>query len=207
MCLSGLWLFSVCAVLGRYAAAADIERQSFPMLGQLPSLGRDWSLREKGATKERGYENSWVAYTNSKTGDLMSFAAVKYSNKEHPDGIPTAVTRDPVREAAISMFPGGLPRFMLTKLDEWCVVDTIRFNTVTLETGTQGEVKQNRKAEALEYTYVYEHQNQQKHPNRLAHGYGMVFGATAIFVQHTSSHIIESHDVNSIALYLVENHR
>ena len=85
------------------------------------------------------------------------------------------------------------------------IVYTLRFNTITLETGVQAGLK-NQKAEALEYSYVYENEDK-KRPNLLAHGYVMAFGDTVVFVQHTSSRVIESTDVNSIALSLLRTHQ
>jgi hypothetical protein len=83
----------------------------------------------------------------------------------------------------------------------WGIADVIRFNVVTLETGVQ-EKEKNIKAEALEYSCIYE-QGAGLVPNRLAHGYVIAFGDVVVFVQHTSVNAITSEDARSIALSLI----
>jgi hypothetical protein len=173
------------------------------LLGELPQLGRDWLLRQQEATNRGGYEYSWATFTNSKTGDILSFAADRYTN-----GVVRTVRSAPSRQAAIDMFPAGLPLFMPKGKEDisgWRIVDTLRFNTIALETGVLPGLK-NQKTEALEYSYVYENEDK-KHSNLLAHGYVMAFGDTVVFVQQTSIHVIESTDVNSIALSLIRTHQ
>lgn len=185
-------------LLAVFCFAIHADAQELSLLGRLPQLGRDWSLQKQDAKKEDFYEYSWATFTNSKTGDLISFAADRYPNKNR------ALGSSPVGSAAIEMFPGGLPRFMHDQPSGWGIDDTIRFSVVTLATGADA-TRKNVKAEALEYSYVYESVGHSA-PNRLAHGYVLAFGDTCVFVQHTSTHVITSHDVNSIALSIIRNH-
>ena len=185
-------LFIVCC------QAIHVDAQELSLLGQLPELRRDWTLRNQATKKEGAYEYSWATFTNSKTGDLISFAADKYTNANR------AVGSDPVRQAATDMFPGGLPRFMHDRPTGWLIADVIRFSVVTLETGVDA-TRKNVKAEALEYSYVYESEAHSA-PNRLAHGYVLAFGDTVVFVQHTSTHVITSDDARSTVLSVLRNH-
>jgi hypothetical protein len=43
-------------------------------------------------------------------------------------------------------------------------------------------------------------------PNRLAHGYVIDFAGTAIFIQHTSEHVITSDEAMGTALSVLRNH-
>ena len=185
-------LFIVCC------QAIHVDAQELSLLGQLPELRRDWTLRNQATKKEGAYEYFWATFTNSKTGDLISFAADKYTNANR------AVGSDPVRQAATDMFPGGLPRFMHDRPTGWLIADVIRFSVVTLETGVDA-TRKNVKAEALEYSYVYESEAHSA-PNRLAHGYVLAFGDTVVFVQHTSTHVITSDDARSTVLSVLRNH-
>ena len=185
-----LLVFCSCTIRG--------EAQELSLLGQLPQLGRDWSLQKQEAKKKGTYEYSWATFTNSKTGDRISFAADKNGNPSRSIG------SSPTRQAAIDMFPGGLPIFMDDRPRGWLIADTVRFSVVALETGVDA-THQNVKAEALEYTYVYENETRST-PNRLAHGYVLAFGDTCVFVQHTSTHVITSDDARSAALSVVRNH-
>jgi len=175
-----------------------LAAQELPLLGRLPELGRDWLLLKQETKKEGAYEHSWASFTNSKTGDLISFAADKWRNTNR------AVGSDPVREATLSMFAGGLPRWMHDRPTGWGVADAIRFSVITLTTGLDATGK-NVKAEAFEYSYVYESEVPAA-PNRLAHGYVLAFGDTCVFVQHTSTHVITSDDAKSAAAFLLRNH-
>ncbi len=202
----GILILIVCC-----AAIAHVNGQELSLLGQLPQLGRDWSLRQRETKREGTYEYSWAIFTNSKTGDLISFAADKYTNADRN------VRYDPVRQAATDMFPGGLPRFMKNGVTGWALADVIRFSVVTLETGIDA-TRKNVKAEALEYSYVYEsdahsveysyvyESDAHSEANRLAHGYVLAFGDTVVFVQHTSAHVITSEAAKSMALSLLRDH-
>ena len=180
-----------------FCFAIHADAQELSLLGHLPRLGRDWLLQEQGTKKERAYEYSWASFTNSKTGALISFAADKYTNASR------SVESSPVRQAAIDMFPGGLPRFMPDHPGRWVISDTIRFSVVTLETGADA-TSQNLKAQALEYSYVYE-SAARAFPNRLAHGYVLAFDDTCFFIQHTSVHVITSDDARGTALAMLRN--
>ena len=94
--------------------------------------------------------------------------------------------------------------FMSDQPSGWMIADTVRFSVVTLETGADA-THQNVKAEALEYTFVCEHEAHSA-PNRLAHGYVLAFGDTCVFVQHTSTHVITSDDARSAALSVLRNY-
>lgn len=175
--------------------AHHLNAQEFSLLGKLPELGREWvlqnhgSLPEKAAPVEKGaYESSWATFTNAKTGDIISFAADRYTN------IDRRVTDGSVHQSACDMFPGGLPRFMFRGMPGWRVADTIRFSVITI-----GQV------EALEYSFVYESDSASA-PNRLGHGYALAFGDTIIFVQHTSEHVITTEDANAMAVSLLHSH-
>ena len=80
-------LLAVLVLMECCVAVLRADSQDFPLLGQLPQLGRDWSLRQQGAEKKDRFENSWVTFTNSKSGDIMSFAATKLHNEEDPNRI------------------------------------------------------------------------------------------------------------------------
>lgn len=61
--------------------------QEFPLLGKLPELSQEWVLQSNGsfpekeaATKKGAYGWSWVTFTNTKTGDIISFAADRFKN-------------------------------------------------------------------------------------------------------------------------------
>ena len=187
------------------AAVPHASSQELPLFGQIPQPGREWTLREKGAPQKGIYQYSWATFTNSKTGDILSFVADQWTN------VVRKVGDSPVQQAATDMFPGGYPRgHMRTPTQpiepsDWLIDEVLRFHVVTLQTGVEAGGRKKLKAEALEYSYVYELRTKAL-PNRLAHGYVVAFGATVIFIQHTSTNIIASYDVNSIALSLIQNH-
>ena len=185
--------------------ALHVGAQELPLLGRLPELGRDWVLLKQEAkilkqeTKQRGdYEYSWASFTNSKTGDLFSFAADRWRNTNR------AVGSDPTRESTLDMFAGGLPKWMRDRPSGWMVADAIRFSVITLNTGRDGTLK-NVQAEAFEYSFVYESRAPAV-PNRLAHGYVLAFGDTCVYVQHTSTRVITSDDARSAAAFLLRHH-
>lgn len=178
--------------------ALHVGAQELPLLGRLPELGRDWLLLKQETKKEGTYEYSWASFTNSKNGDLFSFVADKWRNTNRTVG------SSPTRESTLSMSAGGLPRWMHDRPSGWSVADAIRFSVITLETGRDGTLK-NVKAEAFEYSYVYESEARSA-PNRLAHGYVLAFGDTCVYVQHTSTHVITSEDARSWALFVLRNH-
>ena len=143
-----IFLLSVCC----YALHADA--QELPLLGKLPQLGREWVLQKQGCspqkqeTKKKGaYEWSWATFTNSKTDDIMSFAADRSPNTK------SAVGDAAVRQASIDMFPGGLPRFMLNGPAGWRVIE-LRGSVITLGTGRISNTQKNIDVEALEYSLV-----------------------------------------------------
>ena len=80
----------------------------------------------------------------------------------------------------------------------WLLADAIRFSVITLDTGRDA-TRKNVKAEAFEYSYVYESEAHAA-PNRLDHGYVLAFGDTCVFVQHTSTHVITSDDVKPVLI-------
>lgn len=175
-----------------WCSTPHVNAQEIPLLGKLPHLGPAWVLQNHGTIpeglnpKEKGsYEGSWATFTNTNNGDVMSFAADRYRS------IDRKVGDSAVRQSACDMFPTGLPRFMLPEISGWNVADTLRFAVITIG-----------KAEALEYSFVYESDSHSA-PNRLGHGYVLAFGDTVIFVQHTSAHVITSEDANSMAVSLL----
>lgn len=192
-------LVACCHALG--AEALDL-----PLLGRLPELGREWVLQKQGwspekqETRKKGaYDHAWATFTNSKTGDVISFAAERYAMMDQKVG------SEAMHQATISMFPGGPPRFMLDGPAGWRVVSEIRCHVITLGTGIDKAVRKNVQAEALEYSHVYE-RDVAGVPNRLAHGYVLAFGDTVIFVQHTSARVITSDDARDTAISVLRNH-
>ncbi len=193
--------------------AVHADAQELPLLGQLPQLGPDWVLQKQGwfpekqeAGKKPFYEGAWATFTNSKTGDIMSFAADRYAN-----GTSRTLKGGGTEQSASEMFPGGLPRFMHNfkhdgPLDSgWDLVDEIRSSVITIQTGMRNAAGKYVKAKALQYSYVYESKAGSA-PNRLAHGYVLDFGGTAIFIQHTSAHVITSDDAMGVAMSVLRNH-
>ena len=76
---------------------------------------------------------------------------------------------------------------------------------ITIQTGIRNAAGKYVKAHALQYSYVYESKTGSA-PNRLAHGYVLDFGGTAIFIQHTSAHVITSDEVMGVAMSVLRNH-
>ena len=177
----------------------DAFSQELALFGKVPDLGKDWVLSKQGSSDEHQlYACSWIIFTNSKTGDLLSFVADRYH------GANRTVTSSPVRQAAIETIPGGYPRQMEPdKRPNWLLEDTIRSNVVQLDvTDGVGAAQRRVKQEALEYTYIYKDESKAS-PNRLAHGYVLAFGDVVVFVQHTSTHAITSELANDTALSLI----
>lgn len=184
--------------------AVHADAQELPLLGKLPQLGREWVLQKQGSfpqkqdtNKKVDYEGAWATFTNSKSGDIMSFAADRYPNTKR------AVGSSAQRQSACDMFPGGLPRFMLDKPPRG-TVNEIRGSVITLGTGSDA-ARKNVDVEALEYSLVYESEDPSA-PNRLGHGYVLAFGDTVIFVQHTSTHAITSDDAVGMATSVLRIH-
>ena len=202
-----IFLLSVCC----HALHADA--QELPLLGKLPQLGPDWVLQKQGwlpekqeAGKKPYREDAWATFTNSKTGDIMSFAAERYANITS-----RALVGGAVEQSASEMFPDGLPRFRHNfKRDGpfdsgWDLVDVIRSSVITIQTGIRNAAGKYVKAHALQYSYVYESKAGTA-SNRLAHGYVLDFGGTAIFIQHTSAHVITSDEAMGVAMSVLRNH-
>ena len=202
-----IFLLSVCC----YALHADA--QELPLLGQLPQLGPDWVLQKQGwfpekpeAGKKVSYEGAWATFTNSKTGDIMSFAADRYAN-----GTSRTLKGGGTEQSASEMFPDGLPRFRHDFRRDgpfdsgWDLVDTIRSSVITIHTGMRNAAGKYVKAKALQYSYVYESRTGSA-PNRLAHGYVLDFDGTAIFIQHTSAHAITSDEAMEVAMSVLRDH-
>src|SRR5436190_19043374 len=96
-------LFSTILFLSLFFLVAHVNSQDLPLLGRVPKLGGDWSLRQQEATNKAYQSYSWATFTNSKTGDILSFAAHKIPNSAR------TVQGDPVRQAAADMRPDGVP--------------------------------------------------------------------------------------------------
>src|SRR5437868_12621898 len=92
----------ICVLLIGCFALAQADGQEIPLIGRLRPLGREWSLRQQETKLKGDYEYSWSTFTNSETGDILSFAADRYTN-----GVVRKVTSSPVRQAATDKFCQG----------------------------------------------------------------------------------------------------
>jgi len=183
------------------AAAHQARGEELAMFGNLPDPGKEWSVLKKGARTDRSfYSFSWVVFTNSRTGDILSFVADRYA------GAVRTVSSDPVRQAAVDMFPGGYPHLIESNGPTgWVIEDYLRNGVMQLDATDVG-AKKRVFQDALEYTYVYEDESQAARaarPHRLAHGYVLAFGDLVVFMQHTSDHAITTELANDMALSLV----
>ena len=184
------------AVIASVSAADQACGEELAMFGNLPDPGKEWSVLKKGSRADGSfYSFSWVVFTNSKTGDMLSFVADRYA------GAVRTVTSNPVQQAAVDMFPGGYPHLIEPKGPTgWVIEDNIRFHVVPLDAS---DPKKRVSQDSLEYTYVYEDESKPARPNRLAHGYVLAFWDLVVFVQHTSDHAITTELANDMALSLV----
>src|SRR5437762_1591895 len=83
------------------AAGQRASSQELPMFGQLPGLDKSWILDERGTNRTSYSAESWIIFTNSTSGDVLSFYEKRYANKH----VPKPVNQGPWAEMAISIFP------------------------------------------------------------------------------------------------------
>jgi hypothetical protein len=148
-------------------------RHELPLFGELPTLDERWIRQDVGTN--RAPRSSWIIFSNSQNGDMLSFAADEIARKVRK------VDRVPWSDMAGSIFSGGYPVWNKPAGENFAVY-FIRNEVVQLSTGDGGG--RNIEQEALEYSMIYE---QKPGTNRLAHGYALAFGGLRVFVQHTST--------------------
>lgn len=190
-------ILAICLAAGAHVRGADL-----PMFGPLPNPGKNWKLREQGTNGTLKYGWSWVVFTNSLSGDLMSFAAQNIGSKA-----PRRVAVSGWSDTAGEIFPGGYPVWVTTPERPAFTGHYIRNNLIRLTVG-DGLLKTNISQDALEYTIVFAedlHGNSVG-TNRLAHGYALGLGALGIFVQHTSTKPITPEDASDMAHRLMTLH-
>jgi hypothetical protein len=177
-----------------FSVSLKAASEQLPRFGVLPDLGRDWKFRESGTNGTASNGFSWMVFTNTQTGDLMSFAACKYG-----DGIFPKVSRDSWSSSAGEIFPDGYP--VWAKNHPEVMVNCIRNDLVELVGHDHAQGK-NLPKEALRYSIIFEHVLKPV-TNRLAHGYALALGEFAIFVQHTSTRPITADDAEGFATQLI----
>jgi hypothetical protein len=63
-------------LIAAVAAAHSARGEELVMFGSLPDPGKEWSVLKKGSRADDSfYSFSWVVFTNSRTGDMLSFVA------------------------------------------------------------------------------------------------------------------------------------
>jgi hypothetical protein len=166
-------------LLTAWCSASRVAAQDLPPFGQLPKFDENWKVCDQGKYGDTAFQWHWVVMTNIKSGDLLSFAAHRLEAGEKHDLIYHSDT-------AHEIFPTGLPssgfRPSLEARKTEITTSTIRNRVVKLDLPNSAAEK-NRTKEALEYTFIAEEENG---PNRMAHGYALVFGDLSVYVQHTS---------------------
>ncbi len=187
-CLIGLPASIV--VLGLAGAVGAEELGNF---GALPNPGSDWKVERKGALPD-ATAWSWVTLRNSKTGDLLSFASHVPRSGEPSKLINHSDTAHEIFSA--DGYCASDPEAKSTAQD----IYPIRNGITTLGV-TDGLTKTNVSKEALEYTYVEE--GKDGAPNRMAHGYVLLFDGVAVYVQHTSLKPITDEIAQGVATDLV----
>ena len=174
-----------------------VAPQELPFFGQLPKLDENWKLLNRG---KNGESWGWVIMTNGKSGDLLSFAAHRLGPGERKELILFSDTSH-------ELFPTGLPSWLKPRADKpdnssIGGVSSIRNRVMKFDLPKTAEGKKGTK-EALEYTFIYEDENA---PNRMAHGYALIFGNLAVFVQHTSVKPITDEIAQGTAWQLIATH-
>lgn len=164
----------VCLASNTEASAYDLQ-----FFGELPRLGREWSVRSDGAKGEY----AWVNFEKHGSDEVLSFVAWKFGNP----GVK--VTHSPVGQASIETFRSdGSARFPQTR-DGTVIAEMVRYQFVSVNARNQA-ADVDSSGEALEYTYIYE--GDQESLARMAHGYVLAVEDVVLFVQHTSPQPITS---------------
>jgi hypothetical protein len=194
-----VWTIVFFGLLAWLVAGHHAGCQEMPMFGHLPALNTLWNLSEQGTNvTSSSFRWSWIVFTNTQNGDLLSFASQKLETNK-----VSKINRVPWSDAAGSIFSGGYSALAggssRTFRGNW-----IRNNVVELS-GFDHDAKTNILQEALEYTLVFEDESKSG-PNRMAHGYALALGELRIFVQHTSKRPITDDDVQGIATSLISIH-
>lgn len=185
-------LFVVCCI-GNHRVAA----QELSFFGQLPKLDEHWKLLNRGKNSD---SLGWVVMTNEKSGDLLSFAAQRLG----PGSMRELIY---LSDTSHELFPTGTPSWLKPRAEKpntssTGVVSSIRDRVTKLNLPNSADGKRRTK-ETLEYTFVYEEENG---ANRMAHGYALIFGDLAVFVQHTSLKPITSDVAQEAAYSLILSH-
>lgn len=186
--------FSLLVVLSCFAASTHAGSEELPRFGKLPDPGRKWSVRESGTNGTSSHGWSWVVFTNSHNGDLLSIGAQKLG-----DGLFPRVNRITWSDTAGEIFPAGYPAW--TGERPRVRVNWLRNDVVKL-TGRDHALKKNIVEEALQYSIVFE-DDTKPGTNRLAHGYALAVGGVSVFVQHTSAKPITPDDAEMFATALI----
>jgi len=174
------------------ASAPDVNAEQLPPFGELPSLGKQWKLHDRG----NAFKFHWVVLTNAETADVLSFASYKLELK--PGKKQNLIY---LADTAHEIFPGGQPVWPSGGVQGFSIFP-IRNAVVKLEFRDQTG---RRDQEALEYTFI--RVQEQKHgTNQMAHGYAVAFDDVAVFIQHTSIKPITPELVNDTAIKLLEIH-
>ena len=185
-------LHALIFLIGLLSQDAGAEDRELPIDRKLPKIGNEWSRRKDDGKKG---DYSWVNFESKhQVGEVLSFVAWKVPPK-------AAVTDGFVMQASVETFwSDGNARFTGTKAG-LPIKDMLRHQIVPIKIGTK-EMK--HEIDTIEYTYVYE--GDRETTVRLAHGYCLVFGETALFVQHTSNNMIDSELAFEMAAGLLSRH-
>jgi hypothetical protein len=169
--------------------------EDLTFFGGLPNPGKNWTVKSKGDGGDPS-DWSWLTYINTESGDVLSFAARTLGSGEPPE--PRALS-----DTALEIFA----------VDGYCVADKkvkspfkpstawpIRRSVVPIsfmDTARKKDIVH----QALEYSVVVE--NEDGRPNRMAHGYAMLFDGISIYIQHTSTKPISYELAQEMAIDLV----
>ena len=174
------------------AAPWNLCAQELTDFGKLLELGEDWSKKDDGRTRSGEY--SWANFVNTQSGDVLSFVAWKTSGQ--------TVRHSPVRQASIETFTSDGYAYVSTRSLGEPIADTIRNQIVQVDVANHA-ADQRFAVEAIRFSYVYEGD---RDPPSMAHGYAVAFGEIAVFVQHTSKHIITSELASNILYEVIWRH-
>ena len=193
--------FGLFLLVAWFAAGDGAVAEDLPFFGKLPKLGENWKLQAQGKSGESW---GWVVMTDSKSGDLLSFAAHRLGPEEKRQLTPGEHTgliylSDTSRE----IFPNGI----------WCETrkrekskdgsnSTIRNRIEKLGLPVSA-ARKNRDHEVLEYTFIIEEEGS---GNRMVNGYAFVLGDLSVFVQHTSFKPITDYVAQDTAVALITLH-